>query len=405
MKRIVLVFLLFLMASFLFSNSFFSERYFEVKTIAPVSISTDPIGVVNLLQKEVVIDFTKIAETMPENGLDLSLFVSPKVETTVNIPNVLKIGPRVGMDVFGEMNLSKSLFDFIGIGNTINEPTNVSATAGMDLFYYYGLFVETKVHKLTVGFTPNMFVPVLSMSLKDMSLSLNNTEDGKFIINVLGNFQVYSNTELSQGVNSVFNNARTGVGFDLAGSVGWDFTRDFTAFINFRVPIVPGTYKKLSTYSVEFENEFSLLGSESDEDIVETDEEYFEEENEINPIVQDIDYKIYRPMKFNLGINYSPFGKYLVLNAFAGIGIQHPLMTDVLVYPEYYCNISSSFIGIFSIQFITGYLDRIFEHSIITSLNLRLVQVDFGVNAFAPDFIKSVMGAGRTAFVAVSIGF
>jgi hypothetical protein len=80
-------------------------------------------------------------------------------------------------------------------------------------------------------------------------------------------------------------------------------------------------------------------------------------------------------------------------------------MTDVLVYPEYYCNISSSFIGIFSIQFITGYLDRIFEHSIITSLNLRLVQVDFGVNAFAPDFINSVMGAGRTAFVAVSVGF
>ena len=383
MKRIVLVFLLFLMASFLFSKSFFSERYFEVKTVVPASVSTNSIGVVNFFQKEVVIDFSKIAETMPENGLDLSLFASPKVETTVNIPNVLKIGPRVGMDVFGEMNLSKSLFDFIGNGNTINEPTNVSATAGMDLFYFYGLFVEAKVHKLTVGFTPNLFVPLLSMSLKD------NTEDGKFILNGTGAVQIYSNADFSngfeQGMDNILDNMQNGFGFDLNGCVGWDFTNDFTLSLNYKVPIVPGRYKVLSSYNVDFENEFSLLDMQED--------------------IQEIDYKIYRPMKFNLGINYNPFGHFFSLSAFAGVGIQHPFMEDFVVYPEYYCNLKVSLIGLLSAQFSTEYIDRVFAHSFIASLNLRLIQFDAGVSFSSINFVKSFTGSGVGAFVAVSVGF
>lgn len=409
MKRKVLVILLIFMSSFVFSKSFFSERYFEVKTVVPASVSTNSIGVVNFFQKEVVIDFSKIAERMPENGFDFSFFASPKVETTVNIPNVLKIGPRVGVDVFGEMNLSKSLFDFIGNGNTINEPTNVSATAGMDLFYFYGLFVEAKVHKLTVGFTPNLFVPLLSMSLKDMSFSLNNTEDGKFILNGTGAVQIYSNADFSngfeQGMDNILDNMQNGFGFDLNGCVGWDFTNDFTLSLNYKVPIVPGRYKVLSSYNVDFENEFSLLDMQEDKEVIETDEESMKKEKDFSPVIQEIDYKIYRPMKFNLGINYNPFGHFFSLSAFAGVGIQHPFMEDFVVYPEYYCNLKVSLIGLLSAQFSTEYIDRVFAHSFIASLNLRLIQFDAGVSFSSLNFVKSFTGSGVGAFVAVSVGF
>jgi hypothetical protein len=96
---------------------------------------------------------------------------------------------------------------------------------------------------------------------------------------------------------------------------------------------------------------------------------------------------------------------FFSLSAFAGVGIQHPFMEDFVVYPEYYCNLKVSLIGLLSAQFSTEYIDRVFAHSFIASLNLRLIQFDAGVSFSSINFVKSFTGSGVGAFVSVSVGF
>ena len=85
----------------------------------------------------------------------------------------------------------------------------------------------------------------------------------------------------------------------------------------------------------------------------------FEEDFKLeNKHVNDYSYKIYRPMKFNLALKFSPFENFLTINALAGIGFYHPFMSDTKIFPEYCVSAKLSFIGLFTFQVSTSYLDR-----------------------------------------------
>ena len=60
MKRRFCFILLIIMSTLLFSNSFFRERYFELKVDIPMNVSTNTLKIMDFLKKEVeILRFTQ----------------------------------------------------------------------------------------------------------------------------------------------------------------------------------------------------------------------------------------------------------------------------------------------------------------------------------------------------------
>ena len=128
MKKKISFVLIILMTSLLFSKSFFGTRYFETKVDVPFNFSNNTFGLFDIFQKELVIDLTKIANEMPKNGLTSILNVSPNYGFTLNINDYFILSPKIGFDIYGSANISKSFFDFVGNGNQLGENLEFSAS-------------------------------------------------------------------------------------------------------------------------------------------------------------------------------------------------------------------------------------------------------------------------------------
>lgn len=407
MKKIFSILLFVLMTSVLCSKSFFGTRYFETKVTMPVTVSNNTFGVFDFFQKEVVIDFTQLAKEMPSKGFEMYYNVSPSFEITLNINEHFKFGPRVGINVFGTSNISKSFFDFIGEGNKLNETLVFSASSNADFFAYVGALVGVKIGKLRVGITPQVFFPIATTATENFLVTVENSPNGDVEIVGNGTVAAYSNLNVntnvesitkSDSINQIINSIQSGMGFDLEGYFGWDYSKALSLDLNYKVPIRYGKYDKRLSYGVDFEVKTSV----SDLANGEIKKEFnFDKE----PKKEDVEYKIFRPMKFNLALRFAPLGNFLTFNALGGVGINHPFMDDMQVFPEYYFAAKISLIGLLSAQVSTEYLDKCFSHSFITSINLRLIQLDLGVSVSSTDFEKSFQGTGLGGFVSVAVGF
>lgn len=402
MKRKILFVLFVLMTSLVFSKSFFRNRYFEMKVTVPVSVSNNTFGIFEMLQKEVVIDLSEIAKEMPKNGFDLFVNASPNYEVTLNINEKFIFGPRIGINMYGTANVSKSVFEFMGNGNSLNEPLDFTAQVNADLFAYFGLLLGVKIGKLRVGVLPQAFIPIYSATTEDVFLNIENSEDGKFHITGNGTLAMYSNlgmlNDSPNDASEIINVLTSGLGIDVEGYFGWDYSKSVALDFNYKVPIKAGCYKNKMAYNVNLDFNTSIS------DFINGDigSEFVTNGEQKN---ESVDFKIYRPMKFNLALRYNPFENFLTFNALGGVGIYHPFMDDMQIYPEYFFAAKVSLIGLLSAQISTEYFDKCFSHRFLASINLRLVQLDAGVSVSSTNFLKAFQGTGLGAFVSVAVGF
>lgn len=423
-KRIVLFIALIIFSSFSFARGFFEGRFFEVKVEAPVSVNNNAFSFFEFFKKDVVIDLPKIADDMPESGWNLYLLTSPNVTTSIFIGDFVSFGVNTGVDVSGKMSLSKSLFDFLGHGNALNEIIKFSGNLNADIFYHYGFHSKLKIGKISLGITPSVFFPILSASLGKLDMEVENS-DGVLGIKGIACADVYSCFSFSGNEsfdsNNLLENFQKSVGFDLGMAVGFDFSNVINVVADFSVPIVPGKlkYRSKSTYELEFGMNLLGNGEEDNTNSEELEDDYFDdpEEKETDSsydtslnkssteVFDDIEYLINRPLKANLTFNFTPFGKGIRLFAMVGCGVYRPFLDAMYVYPEYRVGGEINFIGLVKAQLYTEYVNEVFSHCIQGTVNLRFVQADVGIKFSSIDFLKSFQGAGLGVYVACTVGF
>ena len=373
-----------------------------MKVTVPVSVSNNTFGIFEMLQKEVVIDLSEISKEMPKNGFDLFVNASPNYEVTLNINEKFIFGPRIGINMYGTANVSKSVFEFMGNGNSLNESLDFTAQVNADLFAYFGLLLGVKIGKLRVGVLPQAFIPIYSATTEDVFLNIENSEDGKFHITGNGTLAMYSNlgmlNDSPNDASEIINVLTSGLGIDVEGYFGWDYSKSVALDFNYKVPIKAGCYKNKMAYNVNLDFNTSIS------DFINGDigSEFVTNGEQKN---ESVDFKIYRPMKFNLALKFSPFENFLTINALAGVGFYHPFMSDTKIFPEYCVSAKLSFIGLFTFQVSTSYLDRCFSHNVVGGINLRLIQIEAGLGLSSTDFIKSFQITGINGFVSFAIGF
>ena len=384
-----------------FSRNFFSQRFFEIKAGTELGVSNNLFTVNELLKKDLIIDLPQLAADCPDNGFNIRAGAKPTWEMNFNIVNV-HVGLSAGVELFESMSVGKDLFDFLGNGNSVGDVLNFNLDNDADVFAFSQLDIGIKFGKLKVEVQPAVFLPIMSMRGGGAKATVVNGIDGSLDISMDMNMDVYSITELSVTDNGfsfdtdkLISALSKGFGFDFGLGLSWDLTKSFTVGLTSRIPIVPGTLGYKS--NIQGGRDYKIKVSDFENPEKTERERTVTNENAILPI--------HRPLKVNIYADKALLGTLFNARAGVGFGIRRPFCSDALFYPEYYLGIEFNLINAFKLKVSTEYRDQTFIHQLGTTINLRLVQFDFGISTQSSNFIKSMEVAGLGGYAYVSVGF
>ncbi|MCR4579122.1 MAG: hypothetical protein K5681_02125 [Treponema sp.] len=401
MKRLaVLIITAALFCTSVFSKGFFEKRFFEYKMSVPVSFSNNLIALNDIMKEEVVIDLKKMAENLPNDGFALNMAVKPNFGINLNIAAVT-VGVCAGLDVYGKVNLSKGLFDFLGTGMQVGDTLDITLSPVMDIYAYSEVNVGIKFSRFNLYVRPAVFSPIVSISESSGGISIVNNEDGSITMSSNVDVGIYSFLDLSQGFENIdiqefAANIYKNLGFDLAMGMSMPFSKSLVVSADARIPIVPATMK--NKYSMLFESETTLSLSD-------TSSFNFEMPSpEFNPSSGE-NYKLNRPLRVLGYVDFYPLGNFVDLRLGGGIGIYHPFMSSAKFYPQYYAGITFNLINILKASLSTEYTEQVFIHQLGAVVNIRLVEIDAGISMQSTDFAKSWLVSGFGAYLVVCVGF
>jgi len=384
-----------------FSRNFFSQRFFEIKAGTELGVSNNLFTVNELLKKDLIIDLPQLAADCPDNGFNIRAGAKPTWEMNFNIVNV-HVGLSAGVELFESMSVGKDLFDFLGNGNSVGDVLNFNLDNDADVFAFSQLDIGIKFGKLKVEVQPAVFLPIMSMRGGGAKATVVNGIDGSLDISMDMNMDVYSITELSVTDNGfsfdtdkLISALSKGFGFDFGLGLSWDLTKSFTVGLTSRIPIVPGTLGYKSNIQGGMDYKLKVSDFENPE----------KTERERTVTNENATLPIHRPLKVNIYADKALLGTLFNARAGVGFGIRRPFTSDAIFYPEYYLGIGLNLINAFKLNVSTEYKDQVFIHQLGTTINLRLVQFDFGISTQSSNFIKSLEVAGLGGYAYVSVGF
>lgn len=401
MKKLITFIAVSLLSTCLFAElKWFKPRFFEFYINGPFSVSNNAFYLDDIMQENAVIDLTKIANELPKSGFSTYVMADPSFGFNVNIKNS-GFGVDVSVQNYEKFNIAKGLFDFLGKGNELNEELDFAMRMNADMYLDLGLNIRFPVkEKYKIKIIPTVFAPLVHITTQDSKVLVQNTEDGKFIVDLQADAKVYSFLATTD-IKDNFEFPTQGYGFDLGGEV--EFPINNTIYFKgfFRTPVIPGHLKYVSNATVTYNLEKKLMdfiGGGLDMNL-KPDINYgaFEEAN----------YAVNRPLKLDVYLDITPMDDFFHLINALGFGVRNPFTGnhEAVFYPEYKLGAMFKLDNIMTLTVATEYTEELFKHSFAYMINLRLVEVDAEVGFAAPNITSSFRGAGASAAVAFKFGF
>ncbi len=400
MKKILTIFAaLTVFASSLFGFEF-RDRYFELYTHVPVSVSNSTFFLDDIMQREIVIDLRELANQLPKKGITFTSMVAPETGFNLNLDRV-RVNGSIGVDVQGSFNLPKEIVEFVAYGNKLNEDISASIEANADMFVYFNSSVKVLNEKYSFTVAPTIFMPVAHSELNNAKAVVSNSADGTFGFEASGEAAVYSPFDLSKN-NAVPADAlgliSAGAGFDLAGAMDYELFPGFRVKGFMQCPIVPGRLNQKSS------TKFTSKGTVNASDLM--DGKTPETTSDTSDFTtESVDFIINRPFRISAGCDWYGLGTWLMCSAETGFAVKYPFTEKAVFYPEYDLSVTLCGANIASIQLGTQYQKQVFSHYAGFRLNARIFELDYGISASSPSFIGSFSGGGFGAYVSVRAGF
>lgn len=400
-KLAVCIFALSVLCTTSFAKSFFDHRFFEVKVGASADFSNNLFSCNDFFQRDLVIDLRKISDECPEKGFAVRADVNPSLELNLNILNI-NLGLSTGVDVYEKFELGKDLFDFLGKGNSIGQTLDINFKNSTDIFYYTEAKVGFSLGKIKVLAKPAMFVPLLSIQNSGGNITVINTSDGLLDVNMNVNMDIYSVYSLKSVDGSIAFDTDAlkgsiigGCGFDVGGTVTYQWSDSFSLDAVCRIPLIPGRLYNKSSVSGGTSYKMNIMDFEnsekkSKEPTVKNEESYL---------------ALNRPLKLGLYADKNLLGTLLTARGGVGLGVQRPFCDGAFAYPEYYLGMSLNLLNIVKMGLSTEYRDQLFIHQIGATLNVRVLQLDVGISSQSASFKKSFEVSGVGAYAYITMGF
>ncbi len=390
------------------------KRFIEFGMKVDVGVSNNLFKAGDFLTRHINLDLKKIADKMPYNGLHLDVFAMPDFFFNLNIPNGIHIGLGYGLEVIGNAGIGKSLFDFLGHGNSSGEPVDVNVDVYADAFAHFDLSIGMdflKDHHLEV--TPAIFIPLAHATTNSATARMYNTLDGKIVFDATANATVYTFANFENAtMDSILNGLSSGWGFDIATSVGKEVIENLTVEAYSRIPIAPGKLKNRMdidfAVSGEFDGVQALIDGMGDENSKNFSEMFTFKNPEIKH--GSADFNLNRPFRIGGRARYEPLGEWLSLEGLLGLAVKSPFSEEARCYGEYSLSANVGLpipvIGkILALEFSHGSEKEIFYNQLKFIMNFKAFELDVGIASSGSNFPSSFTVSGARAFVYMAFGW
>ncbi|MCL2443518.1 MAG: hypothetical protein FWD13_08675 [Treponema sp.] len=391
----------------------FSNRMFEMGFSTDVVFSNNFLTIGDIFFSEtLVLDLDRL-----NSGFRISfgLGVTP-FYFNVNSKDDWGFGLSTNVDAIGILGLPGNLLSFGSANNSqFDLGGAVFATTQASAFFH--------VQKFKVTVQPTLFYTAVNMKIKrdvdnDFSFTFNNEEEGPVINIRYDDIRLYSAIPigLDSGFNLDMNSISGSPGFDLTFSVEYPLSEvlginEILPFLDFDVgvqlsglPLFPSTlhnYLKIegrigSTDPIilgDLDGDFNL------EDIMNNFiPEFYISEGEEKA-------NFWRPFKFFAWANWRPLLGSNLITVTPIIGFSVDQIYNNKAAFEGGLNATLNLANILYVTAGINYFDRIWINSLALGVNLKLIQLDVGIDMRSQSFIRSWSASGIGVNFGLRFGF
>jgi len=394
----------------------FARKYFEIGFDVGAGFDNGLAGINDVFQKNIVIDLSKIAQSVPEDGSGLNIDLSFDVFMNIkNIPigkGLWGFGFNVSVDGGVNLNIPKSLFELIAEGNTENHDASGQITASGGIFTEIGLTGSAKYKvggkPLYIGVKPSVFIPAVYVSPgSGISYHLNTEKDGRegLFIETAGEISVY--TAISFEDVASFDEIEP-LSY-IYGPSGFDLSLEgeyaFSPFLDIggsfsHIPFVAATLTNEMKMSLE---QFSI--GFAGEDLI-SGEEPETPEPEFNAIYNtNASKNVRRPLRLDLYARYKPFkSEALVIKPNVGFSANIN-KGDEKWYFNGGLELKLNLINLFVITLGSSYHEEFWKQRAGIALNLRALELDLQAAVRDKTFDGCFKGRGFEVNVGMRFGW
>jgi hypothetical protein len=365
----------------------FARQIFEMGLDFGVGFDNGLAGLNDVLQKKVVIDLSKIAQNVPDNGAGLNFDLN--FDLFMNVKNIhigeglWDFGFITNVDGGVNVNIPKSLFELIAEGNTEQHDFSGQISASGGIYTEIGLPASARYKvagkTLYVGFKPAIYTPAVYVSPSSgISYHLYTDKNGKegLFLDTEGGISVYTATSFENIEPMNFIIGPSGFDITLEGEYALFPYLDVGGSLS-HIPFAPATLTNemkmgMKPFSVELVGEDLISGGDPKIDELEFSDPVYN---------NDAKKEVHRPFRFDVyarykPLNFAPFGsEFLVLRPNIGFSV-NVNKGDEKGYFNAGLEISMNLINLFTLYLGSGYQEEVWRQRVGFALNLRAFELD-----------------------------
>lgn len=387
------------------------SRYFEIGTDSDETIANNAFGLKDVLQKNIVLDLTKLAKDLSSSGFTAGIHSKDRLFINLNLSSRFRFSIFTEVEENAYMNISKDLFEILGEGLSKNQSKTVDVEGYGDIYTNIGFSFQTLIKSYGVKITPVYFIPLLHIPKTTATGKITTSQSGAIRAEAESYVDIYTSVDMHDfmenekkidNLDLTAGNFLSNGGFDLSLEIERNWLNPLNAGLYARIPIFAGTLKhKMSTKVYAWAYETNALGyfdntEDHDTDYGHTDFQYYDET-----------YKVYRPLKLGLNATYMPFGDWFKIKPAFGFALRNPYTSGQRkFYLEYALDLRISLVKhIFNFNLGTAYQNQIFQQRFGFGLNFRVIEILAQASICGTSFTSSFTRKGYGGYVGLRIGF
>jgi len=377
--------------------STFHRESFEIGFDVGAGFDNDLLKMSDILKKDIGIDLDKLERDVRDAGFSLNLGLLAGL--FVNIKNkpigggVWDFGFFSGMDGNLNFNVPKDLFTLLSKGNKNQYSFNGTISASGGIFANVGLSGSAKYGKWRFGVKPAVFVPLAVAPKSGINYHLESEDD--ILLTTSGQIAVYGvMADIMEGDGVQI---RTGFDISLEGEYElFPSLLDLGASLS-RIPLVPATMRNrmiiaMDDFSLDIKGEDLIAGKEIDVPKFKYTTSY-----------ESANYKIFRPLRFDVYALFRPFGDFFVVRPNMGFSVS---IND----KEGYFNAGAEakvelFRGMFLFHLGTGLEESLWKQRLGFGFNSRVFELDLEAVFRSQRFTGSFSGQGFGVNLGLRFGY
>ncbi|MDR3249300.1 MAG: hypothetical protein LBT39_11000 [Treponema sp.] len=356
------------------------------------------------IHKTLLIDL----KSLPDGELFAGEQAAASAFINVNIGKDWSFGVFAGTQVDAFQSAPKEVADLLRKGNAKTKSVDISMSGGGSAFVDAGIKAQFRVKKLRLTVKPAAYVPLIYVPPPEMDFDLDMDDSANMSLKGTVNMDVYSAFSLEEMTQEGFSGDigdylpdPLPLGFDmtLEGLYSLLPVLDLGLGIA-NVPLYPSHLRYRMHQDIKMEGNWTDMYdtlTAGDFDLPEMESDQYFEENAT--------FLAFRPLRFDFFAEYRPVEIDLfVIRPHIGFSV-----LTIYGYDTACFNIGLdgqiNIVNLFSLSLGTGYVERMWKHSVGIRLNFRAIELDLGVSLRGPDIVSSFKGKGLGASLGIRLGF